>query len=1081
MTFFHPILAAGQQHDLLPGTSTAAVAGLFAAAVLAWVGLHALSRRLAAPRLRLPLFLLRTAGGFAALTAAAQLAVRGLLLTTSWALWPIALGGALAVEALLALYALEKRTVTRRTGLTLAALRVAMVLLVIAMLAQPVFSWEWTDEIRRYVAVLLDGSASMRVRDPQRGAAEKVRLAEMLAVPVARRPVRLERVGRALQDLRSALAAAVDDLALLASAAPAVRQTQLEARRPQLRLALTEAQKAAAAQRERLDAAMNGAVTLDDATRTALRDARAELTVGVRDRLAKAAAIVDPERAAQLAAEHGRLMEILRGAAGALAKLAEAVGPLAEGYDARFYGSLSDAQRGEVDAAVDKTRLALAREVLLSRPPGADNADDRRLLDALGEGYKLKLFEFAEDCAEGDLSRLRRAADAPTSAPATGPASRPGEGPAGPVGTQGTDLARAIEKVSREMSGKQLAGVVMLLDGRHNAPRRVEPLAAQLGLQKVPLCSIVMAPSRPPCDAAVLHVRAPQTVTERDKFLIDAHLKLDGLAGRDVEVALHDAKRHVATQTIHVPANVHSYRPSVQFSDEPKGAGLHTYSVRVKQAEQEVFSANNEYPLTISVTKDRVRLLLVEDRPRWEFRYIKNIFADRDRNVKLQYVVLHPDRIEGWAPRRKVHASASRPAGQVEATHLPADPAEWLKFDVIVLGDVPRGSLSDEQIDTLRRFVTARGGTLVVIAGPNHMPHAYADTSLAEVLPVTFAPSPAPVGGAGRAGVRIALTAAGRDHSVMFQKIEPDENQKVWDGVPEIYWRHPTAKAKEGTTVLAFAMPPSPPEFLRPPSGQTQPNETDAAEREAKRRQFERDHALVVLHQVAAGRVMMLNTDRTWRLRYRVGDTHHHRFWGQVMRWATADKLRAGTDFVKLGTDRTRYEPDRAVRVRAKIVQVDLAPVVSENVAVKVFAGDRLVLRRKLEYRPDSPGLYEAELPAFASGTYRVELEAPEAEPILAADKVKKVVAEFSVDPVSSAEELELSADRGLLRRLANLTGGVVVEPHQAHEVTAALGPKSLIRRERREYRLWDSWPLLVLVVLVAAVEWTLRKRVGLA
>jgi len=226
---------------------------------------------------------------------------------------------------------------------------------------------------------------------------------------------------------------------------------------------------------------------------------------------------------------------------------------------------------------------------------------------------------------------------------------------------------------------------------------------------------------------------------------------------------------------------------------------------------------------------------------------------------------------------------------------------------------------------------------------------------------------------------------------------------------------------------------------------------------------------------------MMLSFDRTWRLRYRAGDTYHHRFWGQVMRWATADKLRAGTDFVKLGTDKTRYGPRKQIRVRAKIVQPDLSPVVSEDVAVKIFAGDRLRLRKKLEYLPDSPGMYEAKLDSLDSGTYRVELDAPEAMPILAAEKVKKVSTEFSVDPVGSAEEVELSADRGLLRRLANRSNGVVLDPHQADQVLDALGPPSLLRRQRRELRLWDSWPLLVLIVAIATVEWAIRKRIGLA
>jgi ParB-like chromosome segregation protein Spo0J len=63
-----------------------------------------------------------------------------------------------------------------------------------------------------------------------------------------------------------------------------------------------------------------------------------------------------------------------------------------------------------------------------------------------------------------------------------------------------------------------------------------------------------------------------------------------------------------------------------------------------------------------------------------------------------------------------------------------------------------------------------------------------------------------------------------------------------------------------------------------------------------------------------------------------------------------------------------------------------------------------------------------ADLDAIA---VRVRAFLPWAEPILAADNVPVVAAEFAVDSVGSAEELELSADTAQLGRLASLSGGV--------------------------------------------------------
>ena len=49
---------------------------------------------------------------------------------------------------------------------------------------------------------------------------------------------------------------------------------------------------------------------------------------------------------------------------------------------------------------------------------------------------------------------------------------------------------------------------------------------------------------------------------------------------------------------------------------------------------------------------------------------------------------------------------------------------------------------------------------------------------------------------------------------------------------------------------------------------------------------------------------------------YKVGDTYHHRLWAQIMRWATAGRLPAGTEHVKLGSDRVRYRAGERITLR---------------------------------------------------------------------------------------------------------------------------------------------------------------------
>src|SRR5260370_624295 len=64
----------------------------------------------------------------------------------------------------------------------------------------------------------------------------------------------------------------------------------------------------------------------------------------------------------------------------------------------------------------------------------------------------------------------------------------------------------------------------------------------------------------------------------------------------------------------------------------------------------------------------------------------------------------------------------------------------------------------------------------------------------------------------------------------------------------------------------------------------------DDNEKQSAEERQGRDNALAALQNYGLGRVLYLGVDSTWRWRYRIGDTYHHRFWSQIIRWAASDK-----------------------------------------------------------------------------------------------------------------------------------------------------------------------------------------------
>jgi hypothetical protein len=259
------------------------------------------------------------------------------------------------------------------------------------------------------------------------------------------------------------------------------------------------------------------------------------------------------------------------------------------------------------------------------------------------------------------------------------------------------------------------------------------------------------------------------------------------------------------------------------------------------------------------------------------------------------------------------------------------------------------------------------------------------------------------------------------------------------------------------------------------------------AEQVRVRRRQEREQPLIVRQNYGLGRVLFIGLDSTWRWRYKVGDRYHHRFWSQVLHWAASDKppIRFGTGqvvyapgqdvdlFLRLEEEAVQSWPADA-QVTARVVRLTGEGKPGEAVAVVRLTGD--VKDRQLTGRL-------RDLPA---GTYAVELAV--SDPALAARLLGPAArdpkgarrAAFAVVPPESVELMDLAADGDQLQRLAGESHGKVLAPEDAAELLTLLTPRPAVRVDHPEYRLWQWWPTLALVLLLLTVEWVGRKLAGL-
>ena len=128
-------------------------------------------------------------------------------------------------------------------------------------------------------------------------------------------------------------------------------------------------------------------------------------------------------------------------------------------------------------------------------------------------------------------------------------------------------------------------------------------------------------------DAAVETVDAPDWIYKDDTLRVSALARLDNLAGKTVKIELLREQTVVQTQTI-VPTSA-QLAQELTFHDRPPEPGIFSYQIRIPPVPGEAVADNNAQHFRVAVKKEKFQVLIVEDQPRWEYRYLANYLKRR--------------------------------------------------------------------------------------------------------------------------------------------------------------------------------------------------------------------------------------------------------------------------------------------------------------------------------------------------------------------------------------------------------------------------------------------------------------------
>jgi len=596
---------------------------------------------------------------------------------------------------------------------------------------------------------------------------------------------------------------------------------------------------------------------------------------------------------------------------------------------------------------------------------------------------------------------------------------------------RGTDLAGVIRQVALDAAGESLQAVVLLTDGGHNLDD--DPLDAVEATSGPPLYVVPIGSSRPLRDVILHHVQGPRNVFKNDLIVIEAMVDAHGYNGEELAVDLLRDEQVLDTRRIKVSSD--SYAGRMSFPHKAEATGTLSFRMRVRLMPEEKVRDNNEADLVVEVADDKVRTLVVDRLPRWEFRYLRNLFK-RDPHMEYEDVLLESEQGGG------------RPA-------LPKDVEEWSRFRVVILGDVGPNDLTPDRQESLTRFVEERGGTLIVIAGDEAMPAAYVGTAMERLLPVEASNGQE----VGPDGYGLLVTAEGRSLSAVQLSEDPLVDERIWREQVTVYRISEYAKPKPSAHVLIGCMP-----------------------RVGGERANRSMPAFLCWQYCGRGRVVYLSAPATYRLRQWTGDTFHHRFWGQLLRWTLAKETSGGSRTCRLGTDKSGYQENEEVRALLRLTDLSSKPVSAAKVGVAARQDDREIARVEMVEDEQTPGVYKGVFENLPVGEVTLIADGGPVRDLLASEgAIGPVETRVRIEPNVARELRNTRCNLPLLKQLADATGGLLLPPTAVKATMSQLDLDPRATSTVSEQPRWTQWKYLWLFVACLGAEWALRKGTGMA
>lgn len=593
-----------------------------------------------------------------------------------------------------------------------------------------------------------------------------------------------------------------------------------------------------------------------------------------------------------------------------------------------------------------------------------------------------------------------------------------------------TQLGSAERSILNYFKGQPLAGMVIFTDGGNNKGEDPEIVSQTLKEKLVPVYPVGIGFPEA-IDINIIEVNVADLLFKNEEVAVEVRFKSSSLDGVKIPVSIKLGNKEIKKDDIICKDGFFKK----EFVIKPTELGKFDLEVSVPQQEREFFIDNNRLSKQVRVIDSKIRILIAVETPSWEYRYLKGMLNTDERIDTKVYI------------------------GQQDSRRSDHDPANFIKsfpknreelnknYDCIILNNMPASRLSNAQLEGIKQFVSEDGGSFIMFAATSGTPGTYLKTPIEDLLPVKFKEISQEVeedkAKHFTKEFKLRLTKEGVYHNVTRLVPLLADNEKLWGTLPSQFWYY-TGIEKIKPTAIALV------------EHSSASNSNGSI-------------PLITQQRFGKGQVLFIGVNSMWRWRYKIGNKHFNKFWAQTIQFMGLPHLLGTMERVQYTTEGKEFLEGQLISIGVKIISPEFTPIRDEQITLIATNPENGITENfKFAGIAGKPGNYEGQI-ALKKGEWNIKVEKYEAE-----GELKLLIRKAQLEFENPAMQ------KTLLEKIGSGSGGEFVTLDQLHKLPDKISQKVTKVRQQSELKMWDNWLFLLLITLLAGLEWAIRKKTDL-